>query len=333
MAPALTVSVIIPTYNRKDWLLRALESLGRQTLPADQFEVIVVDDGSTDDTQSIASQPFPFTLRCVHQRNQGATVARNRGAAMSNAEVLVFMDDDVTVSPQTLEALAAACCQGTKILVMGTLGRRGRVDASVYTAIVLASPSHYPTARDEAGLHFVDMNTQLLACRRSDFLELGMFQDPTGGYGWPNWDDVDFGYRAHRNGFRLLLSNEAVGEHWDYSIADRTMACQRWYRASRSAVWLFQRHQELQTLIPMLLDKTPLAWGQDSPQLLVRKLARSLLSCQPALSALVRIVSILERHYPSPVVLRRLYDWLQGAYMFQGYRAGLREFELAGAPE
>jgi len=41
----------------------------------------------------------------------------------------------------------------------------------------------------------------------------------------------------------------------------------------------------------------------------------------------------LEQHYPSPVVLRRLYYWLQGAYMFQGYREGLREFELAGAQE
>src|SRR4030042_4247117 len=132
---------------------------------------------------------------------------------------------------------------------MGTLSRRSSVIGSVYSAILLASPDHYPIAQENHDLHFVDCNTQLLACRRSDFLDLGMLQDPTGGHGWPNWDDVDFGYRAYLNGFRLLQSRKANGYHWDYSVVDWTIACQRWYRASRSAVWLFKKHQELQKLI------------------------------------------------------------------------------------
>ena len=331
LEPAPTISVIIPTYNRKDSLLRTLDSLKQQTYPMDRFIVIVVDDGSTDDTQVIASQQFPFALRCVHQKNQGATAARNYGATISQADILVFIDDDVTVSPQTLEALAATCYQGGKALVMGTLYRRSSVVTSVYTAILLTSTADSQTAREDADLHFIDCNTELLAIRHSDFLELGMLQDPTDGYGWPNWDDVDFGYRAYRNGFRLIQSGKAIGEHWDHSISDRTIACQRWYRASKSAVWLFKRHEELQTLIPMLYDKTPLAWRQDSPRLIARKLARSLASSQPVLGGTEKLVTILEQHYPSPVVLRRLYDWLHGAYMFMGYREGLREFELGGA--
>lgn len=328
-----TLSVIIPTYNRKASLLRTLDSLRQQTFPRDRFVVVVVDDGSTDDTQTIASQRFPFTFQCVRQNKQGATAARNYGATISQAEILVFIDDDVTISPQTLGALAETCCQRTKVLVMGTLYRRSRVKASVYTAIMLASSGHSQTADDDVDLHFTDCNTELLACKRCDFLDLGMLQDPTGGYGWPNWDDVDFGYRAHLSDFRLLQSGKAIGEHWDYSVADRTLACQRWYRASRSAVWLFKRHPELQPLIPMLSDKTPLAWGQDSPVLIARKLARYLVSSPPVLGGMVKLVSILEQHYPSPVVLRRLYYWLEGAYMFQGYRKGLREFELAGIQE
>jgi glycosyltransferase involved in cell wall biosynthesis len=327
------VSVIIPTYNRKDTLLRTLDSLRQQTFPADQIEVIVVDDGSTDDTQTIARQQFPFTFRYVRQKNQGATAARNYGAKISQAEILVFMDDDVTVSPQTLEALAETCYQKPKVLVTGTLIRRSRVNPSVYTEIMLASLARSQTARDDVDISFIDCNTELLACKRSDFFDLGMLQDPTEGYGWPNWDDVDFGYRAHLNGFRLLQSGKVVGEHWDYSYSERTMSCQRWYRASKSAVWLFKRHQALQTLIPMLCDKTPLAWGQDSPLLIARKLARSLVSSQPVLAGLEKFTSILEQYYPSPVILLHLYYWLQGAYMFHGYREGLHEFELAGAPE
>jgi glycosyltransferase involved in cell wall biosynthesis len=293
--------------------------------------VIVVDDGSTDDTQSITNQTFPFNFRFVHQKNQGATAARNHGATLSQADILVFIDDDVTVSPQALEALAEICCQRTKILVMGTLIRRSNGKASVYTGILLSSTVHSQTSHDEVDLPFVECNTELLACKRRDFFDLGMLQDPTGGFGWPNWDDVDFGYRAHLNGFRLIQSGRAVGEHWDYAISDRTVACQRWYRASRSAVWLFNKHQELQTLIPMLSDKTPLAWGQDSPLLIARKLARQLISTQPVQGGMEKLISILEQRWPSPAVLRRLYRWLHGAYMFQGYRDGLREFQSAGA--
>jgi glycosyltransferase involved in cell wall biosynthesis len=325
-----TVTVIIPTYNRKDSLLRTLDSLIQQTFPADQLEVIVVDDGSTDDTPTITSQQFPFTFRCVRQKNQGATAARNYGATISQAEILVFIDDDVTISPQTLAALVETCCQKTKVLVTGTLIRRSRINPSVYTELMLASLARSQTARDDVDLPFIDCNTELLACKRSDFFDLGMLQDPTGGYGWPNWDDVDFGYRAYLNGFRLLQRGKALGEHWDHSTSDRIKACRRWHRASKSAVWLFKRHPALQTLIPMLYDKTPLVWGQDSPLLIARKWARSLASSQLMLRGMEKVVSILEQYYPSPVVLLHLYYWIQGAYMFQGYREGLCEFELAG---
>jgi glycosyltransferase involved in cell wall biosynthesis len=328
-----TISVIIPTYNRSASLLRALESLKQQTFPMDQFMAIVVDDGSTDDTQAIVSQQFPFALRCLQQKNQGATAARNYGATISQSEILVFIDDDITISSQTLEALAEKCSQGTKVLAMGTINKRSSVTASVYTPVVLTMADHSLIAGDDVEFHFVDCNSELLACKRHDFFDIGMFQDPTGGNGWPNWDDVDFGYRAHLKGFRLVGASKAIAEHWDYSISNRTTACQRFYRTGRSAVWLFKRHPELQTLIPMLYDKTPLSWGQDSPLLITRKLARHLVSSPPVLGSLVKLVNILERHYPSPVVLRRLYYLLHGANLLLGYREGLQELKLAGVQE
>ena len=328
-----TISVIIPTYNRKDSLLRALDSLGQQTFPMDRFVVVVVDDGSTDDTQTIASQQFPFTLRYLQQKNKGATAARNYGATVSQSEILVFIDDDITISPQTLEALAEKCSQGTKVLAMGTINKRSGGEASVYTPVVLTMVDHSLIAHDEVEFHFVDCNSELLACKRLDFFEIGMFQDPTGGHGWPNWDDVDFGYRAHLKGFRLAGTSKAIAEHWDHSISSRTMACQRFYRAGKSAVWLFKRHPELQTLIPMLHDKTPPAWGQDSPLLIARKTARRLMASPPVLGSMIKLISILEQYYPSPAVLRRLYYLLHGANLFQGFQEGLREFKLARAQE
>jgi glycosyltransferase involved in cell wall biosynthesis len=333
VASAPTISVIIPTYNRKDSLLRTLDSLKQQSLPVDQFTVIVVDDGSTDDTHSITGLQFPFSLRYLRQKNQGATTARNYGAKLSQSEILVFIDDDMTVSPQTLEALAQNWEPGAKVLMMGTIIKRSSDHASVYTPIVLTMADHSLIAHDDVEFHFVDCNSELLACNRRDFFEIGMFQDPTEGHGWPNWDDVDFGYRAHLKGFRLVGISRAIAEHWDPSISSRNTACQRFYRAGRSAVWLFKRHPELKTLIPMLHDKTPPAWGQDSISLIARKLARQVVSSPPVLGGLVKLVSMLEQHYPSPVVLRRLYYLLHGANLLRGYRKGLSEYRLVGARE
>lgn len=294
----------------------------------DRLLVVVVDDGSTDDTQTITTHQFPFSLRYLRQENQGATAARNYGATVSQSEILVFIDDDITISPPTLEALAEKCGQRPKVLVMGTITKRSSVNTSVYTPVVLTMADHSLIADDDAEVHFIDCNSELLACKRDDFFEIGMFQDPTAGHGWPNWDDVDFGYRAHQKGFRLLGASAANAEHWDYSISNRATACRRFYRTGRSAVWLFKRHPELQTLIPMLNDKTPLAWGQDSPILIARKLARQLVSSSPVLGLMLKLVSNMEEHYPSPTVLRRLYYLLHGANLFQGYREGLREYKL-----
>lgn len=322
---SLLVSVIIPTYNRKESVLRTLNSLSEQTLSTSQYEVIVVDDGSSDDTTSLANQRFPFVMHYVRQENQGATIARNQGVLKSQGDVLVFIDDDVTVSPQTLESLAEACSQHDKVLVMGTLLSRSD-NLSVFTKIMGTSSTSPSAGNEDRCVHFTACNTELLSIKRSDFLDLGMLQDPTDGRGWPNWDDVDFGYRAHLKGFRLLQNNKAIGEHWDYSMSDWGTACRRWQRASKSAVLLFKTHPGLQPHIPMLYDKTPIVWGQDSLTLIARKVTRHIASSKLVLGGMGKSVRILEQYHPSPEMLRPLYRWLNGGYMFRGYREGLREF-------
>lgn len=116
-----TVSVIIPTYNRKESIRRTLASLSQQTLPVDRFEVIVVDDGSTDGTGTLAHDSFPFTLCYVPQPNQGEIVARNTGAERSCGDLLVFLDDDIEVHSRYLEALASVHVSHRRAVVLGNL--------------------------------------------------------------------------------------------------------------------------------------------------------------------------------------------------------------------
>jgi len=86
------VSVIIPTYNRADKVGKTIESALGQTLS--DLEVIVVDDGSSDDTGKVLGETFGDRIRYYAQRNQGASVARNRGIAEARGELIAFLDSD-----------------------------------------------------------------------------------------------------------------------------------------------------------------------------------------------------------------------------------------------
>jgi glycosyltransferase involved in cell wall biosynthesis len=95
----LLLSVIICTYNRADFLKDCLESLDLQTLPADRFEVLVVDNKSSDHTRSLVEDYLPKRnhFRYLFEEKQGLSNARNRGFAESRGEYLVYLDDDVIV--------------------------------------------------------------------------------------------------------------------------------------------------------------------------------------------------------------------------------------------
>lgn len=95
-----TVSVIIPAYNSSRTLVRAIESVLMQSLPAS--EIIVVDDGSTDDTVKVLA-PYSDRIRYVHQENAGASSARNRGCSMATGDFLAFLDADDVWHPAKLE--------------------------------------------------------------------------------------------------------------------------------------------------------------------------------------------------------------------------------------
>lgn len=106
----MKVSVVVPTFNRRDVLLRTLESLFRQNFPASDFEIVVVIDGSNDGTAAavahLASPPCP--LRVIEQENQGLPAARNRGWRAASNELVIFLDDDMVCEQVLVEEHCAA---------------------------------------------------------------------------------------------------------------------------------------------------------------------------------------------------------------------------------
>lgn len=94
-------SVIIPTYNRAQMVCEAIDSVLAQTF--NDFEVVVVDDGSTDGTSEVLRQRYGDRIHYLYQENQGRAAARNRGIRVSGGEYLVFLDSDDWLLPRALE--------------------------------------------------------------------------------------------------------------------------------------------------------------------------------------------------------------------------------------
>ncbi len=341
MSSLPTASVIIPTYNRKILLRETLNSLAKQTYPKESINVIIVDDGSTDDTEELAKERFAFDLSYFWQRNQGDAAARNLGAEQSRADILVFLDDDVLLDPGYLSYLIEAQGSCKNRIVGGTWNLWQAETTPLSNALhgSLAPGAHldrffkqdleYDSDHTIAELPFTDIYSNNMALMREAYFEIGMMQ----GLDFPGssmWCDLDFAYRAYQQGFEFRRSTKAIFWHRDHHIFDLDIYKKRARIAAYRAVTLFQKHPSLIAHLPMFSDKTPIVWDQDLPRLIARKLARSMASSRLALWSIEKVVGILEKVYPASSILPYLYRYVIGGNVYQGYREGLREHGFAG---
>lgn len=111
------VSVVIPAYNRRELVIRAVESVLGQTRAAD--EIIVVDDGSSDGTEAALAERFGARIRIVTQENQGVAAARNHGISLARYDLVAFLDSDDVWRPEKL-ALQVPEMTGPGIVLSAT---------------------------------------------------------------------------------------------------------------------------------------------------------------------------------------------------------------------
>lgn len=106
------LSIIVPVYNAENWLRRCVDSLLDQELPREDYEIILVDDGSKDGSPQICddySAAHPGTVRVIHQPNGGVSMARNQGIKVSHGEYLAFVDADDYVIQNCFSKILRKC--------------------------------------------------------------------------------------------------------------------------------------------------------------------------------------------------------------------------------
>jgi glycosyltransferase involved in cell wall biosynthesis len=213
-------SIVIPVYNGAETLPACLQALQAQTLPTDQYEVIVVDDGSTDDTAEVARS---LGVQVVSQPNAGPAAARNRGADLARAPILLFTDADCAPAPDWAERMAAAFTRPTgpagpsaseRAEVAGAKGVYRTQQRELVARFVQAEyEDRYDRMRTLEAIDFVD--TYSAGYRRDVFLASGGFDTsfPTASV-----EDQEFSFRLTETGHRLVFVPRAQVFH----IHDRT---------------------------------------------------------------------------------------------------------------
>lgn len=224
-------SVIIPAYNAGDTLAACLESLARQTLAPDQYEIIVVDDGSQDSTGRIA-QSIP-TVQYLRQTNQGPAAARNRGVAEARSEMVLFIDADCQAMPDWLEQMVKPLAQPEIAAVKGAY--RCRQPEVVARVVQLEYELKYERMGKETFIDFID--TYSAAFRKNVFLETGGFDTR---FTQASVEDQEFSFRLARRGYRMIFNPEA--KVWHRHVTTLAAYCRKKWNIGFWKIGVLQRH-------------------------------------------------------------------------------------------
>lgn len=215
-------SVIIPTYNRKDSVQRTLRALAMQTFPAEQFEVVVISDGSSDGTaEAVKALNVPYRLRFVEQKNQGPSVARNHGARMAAAPLLLYVDDDIEPVQAFLEEHVAAHEGEENLVLIGPQSGPANESMPHWIAwehrMLEKQYENFYSGVWEAGPN--NLYSGNFSLRREHLLAVGGFNEK-----FTRQEDVELGFRLAEQGMKFRFNMRANGIH----RPSRTFAS--WYK-------------------------------------------------------------------------------------------------------
>lgn len=245
-----SLSVIIPTFNREKVLAKALDAFLKQSSPQLIHELLVVDDGSTDNTESMVKEfgrRAPFPVRYFRQSNQGPATARNLGIREAESKLILFSDSDIIPepdlvaqhiewhqkNPQNEAAVLGYVTWSPEIKVTPFMRWYGE-DGALFRYRSLRGRT------GEVGCHFfytcnLSLKTEFLRTR-------GQFDEDFKGAGY---EDLELGYRLNKRGMKLLYNSAAIGYHYQHFSFEQ--ACGK-ARANRSAALLFFRKEAGQQL-------------------------------------------------------------------------------------
>jgi len=228
------VSVIIPTYNRWWILKKSLEALLNQSYPKDKYEIVLIDDGSTDDTKTMIESLSP-SCKLKYLRNEkrmGIPRTRNRGIRKARGEYIIFTDSDVVVIPDFIKQHMSYHKKYQHVIVNGELIRVfsfkqiGKKRKSIFDF----SLSPFDTAN--------------VSVAKKHLLEVGGFDENLLAYGW---QDLELGYRLRKAGLKCKRNQRALGYHYfkKKTLSDLPSLCEKEKTRGTSGALYYRKYAHL----------------------------------------------------------------------------------------
>ncbi len=229
--PKPRISVVIPTYNRRARLHRVLCSLAEQDID-EPFEVLVVSDGSTDDTDEyLRGRQVPLPVAACFQDNQGPAGARNTGVGRARGELVVFVDDDVVAERGLLRGHRDAhLTHGERAVVIGPMLNPADHPMSPWVAWeqAMLAKQYDDMSAGRYGATARQFYTGNASLRREHLVAVGGFDT-----GFRRAEDVELAFRLDDHGLTFHFEPDARGRHY----------AERSYGAWKSTAYAYGRNE------------------------------------------------------------------------------------------
>jgi GT2 family glycosyltransferase/glycosyltransferase involved in cell wall biosynthesis len=243
----LRVSVVVPTRNRKQKLLACLDALARQSILPQEYEVLVIDDGSSDGTREmLEARRFPFALRYYRQEAAGPGTARNLGVQHADGELVLFIGDDIYAGERLLEEhlLAHATEPAVVTAILGHIDWPSSMEPNEVMRYVCGDAmlqfaySYIPHAPELDHRFFYTSNISLKRAFLLEAARAGIGFDPD--FGRAAFEDSEYALRLTPRGLRIRYAERAraVHDHW----MDLESFARREHAAGEMSVVFYRKH-------------------------------------------------------------------------------------------
>lgn len=236
------VTVIIPTKNRSALVSEAIDCIELQTVPRDQYEVIVIDNNSSDDTRSVLEQKAKkySNFRFGVQGKPGAAATRNAGLRMAKNELILFIDDDVQAERILIQAHLDCHRKNPGASVIGSVTIPWGDTTDPFLRYLRDHRILNPYTPSKGPIDFSYYHTCNVSTPTNVLLKVGGFNEGFRIYGM---EDIELGYRLESAGSRMVFSPEARAVHYRFpGYQDFIERCEQ---AGYSLGQLIELHPEL----------------------------------------------------------------------------------------
>lgn len=333
-----SVSIIVPTFRRSGTLKETLTVLSKLDYPPQSYEVIVVDDGSNDDTRQVV-ESFQSKLPNFiyhYQENGGAAKARNTGAGIASYDLLLFIDDDILLTDDSLERIIEFHKTNKDSLLSGTW---------VYSSKVLEHLKQTPFGRFKihndytcmGGIEKNRLSDNVYECEslasfclsmtKETFHRIGGFNE---NFPYAGCEDQEFSMRASSLHLKLYYLTDILTFHNELDRVDKEKWLNRQYTGVQGFPLLCELYPERKR--SELFRENYRITAQDDLRLKIKKVIKKATFGKSGFYILKTLTDLMEKVPMPEPILNKCYSVMAGMMIYQGFQVGRNNLQNLESP-